>query len=150
MGGTQWGGCGMKWLWKGIQGPGTGMIFFRVVGKHRRSEVGKNMIWFVEKNKPGREWRAKKWGMVPISWEAVPVGHESDYGYSSGDNSREKWFQKICFSGRVYIFWMAGMWGIWERKIQGLSQSFDICIFTCMSTIYCAGRHGEPNLKREI
>lgn len=79
------------------------MMFFPAVGKHRRSEVGNNMISFVEKNTPGRAWGVKKWGRGPISWEAVPVGQESDYGYSTGDNGREKWFQKICFSGQFYI-----------------------------------------------
>ena len=71
--------------------------------------VGKDIIWFVEKNKPGREWRAKKWDRVPISWEVVTVGQETDYGYISGDNIREKWFQKnLFFRSILQIFGWLG------------------------------------------
>lgn len=97
------------------------MMFFPAVGKHRRSEVGNNMISFVEKNTPGRAWGVKKWGRGPISWEAVPVGQESDYGYSTGDNGREKWFQKnLFFRSILHTFGWLG----WEEFDKGRFKDY--------------------------
>ena len=58
--------------------------------------------------------------------------------------------KKICFSGQFYKFLVGLDVRNLRKEDSRIISEFDICIFTCMSTIYHAGRHGEPNLKREI
>lgn len=52
-----------------------------------------------------REWRAKKWGRVTISWGHIAVDQESDYGNDSGHGGSEK----IVFQVNSTYFLMAWM-----------------------------------------